>query len=370
MTNVEQQKELEYERAKFSLHTNRFEINIEKRAQLPITILKQPETLSDGREERGVFICGDSVIDDIVRYAPKIKKRWFIVTTTQSHVVPISPNPDLHIFSNCDGKAEYLASTARDVPFLNVGDGGDFVNPDIFYPNEKFPKYIDSIYVAKWSDTKRVELFIQAAKILPHRKFVFVAIPMSSERKKAKSLEYRDAILHYVKEHRINNIKLIETDEKSHLNPDGSLVPGNLSKDEMRLLFQSTKSIVLTADKMEGINRSVAECLCCDVPVVMTIDVVGGSPYVVNAETGVLVDPNDTAVASGIEHVINNKHQFHPRKNFLKTRGIYNANRDLQSAIAKISKLQNYSSIDTSKMKLYGGDLWTPFEAYSSIFDL
>ncbi len=137
----------------------------------------------------------------------------------------------------------------------------------------------------------------------------------------------------------------------------------------MRLLFQSAKSAVLTADTREGLNRSVCEGICCDVPVVMARDVIGGTPYIVNEETGILVDPDGKSVADGIEHVIENSNNFHPRHFFLQTRGMYNANRDLQLAISKIARQQG-KPIDTSVMRLYGGDLWKSFEVYSKVFNL
>lgn len=344
---------------------SRFEKNIESLTQLPVLVLKKPITEETGVVDKGVIICGDYIVDDLITYLPDIKKKWFIVSTTQSHVIPRNLGADLHLFSNPDGIQEYLGSQAKDIPFLTLGDGGHFVNPEIFYPDESVEKVIDVYCVAKWSETKRIELIIGAAEQLPTKRFVILGIPVTSERKRAASILYRQRIMEYIVEHGIKNVEFIEPGDEPHQNSDGSIVPGPLSKDEMRVLFQSSRVFILTADTMEGVNRSVCEALLCDVPVVVTADMIGGTPKLVNDETGILVDPNTKNVAEGILKALSGK--FNPRENFLKTYGIENANKTLREKIAEIASKNNIK-IDTSNIKKYGGDVWSN-DFYTDVAD-
>lgn len=335
---------------------SRFEKNVESLVQLPILVLKSASVGVGGEINKGVIICGDYVIDDLLDYMPDIKEKWFIISTTQSHIIPKNLGADLHLFSNSDGVQEYLSSQAKDIPYLTLGDGGHFVNPEIFYPDESVEKVIDVYCVAKWSDTKRIELIVEAAEILPDKKFVILGIPVTSERKRPASILYRQHIMEYIANHRIKNVEFIEPGDEPHENPDGSIVPGPLTKAEMRSLLQSSRSYILTANTMEGINRSVCEALLCDVPVVATSDMIGGTPKLINAETGVLVDPDKYSVAEGITKALSDN--FDPRKNFLRKYGVEKANKVLREKIAEIATKKNLK-IDTSQMKNYGGDVWS-----------
>lgn len=336
---------------------SRFETNINNFVQLPISVLKTPIDLGGGVVDVGVIICGDSVVDDLVKYIPDIKKRWFVISTTQSHIIPENTSPDLHLFSNYIGNEQYLKGPAKEIPFMNLGDGGHFVNPEIFYPDESVDKVIDAIYVSKWSETKRVELFVQAAELLPNLQFVLLANLVSSERKRAKSIEYRNSILKYIEDHHIHNIRIIESGDEVHTNPDGSLVPGKFTKEEMRLMFQSSRMTILTAYNMEGINRSTCEGLCCDIPAVVTRDIVGGTPSVINENTGLLADPNGKSIAEAIEKLLEKK-GIKPRKTFLNQYGIEKTNSDLREKVEQLASEEG-KTIEMSKMRDYGGDVWS-----------
>lgn len=340
------------------LHDNsKFETNMGRYEQLPISVLKCPTYQEDGAVNYGVLICGDSVVDDLVKFVTGIKESWIIISTTQSHNIPVNVTPDLHLFSNQDGNEIYEKSEAGNIPYMNLGDGGHFINDEIFYPDKKVKKTIDAICVSKWSETKRVELFVQAAGKLPHRQFVLIGFLVSSERKRAKSIEYRERILKYINDNDIQNIQIVEPGDMVHKNNDGSVVPGSLTKDDMRLLYQSSKMTVLTAFDMEGINRSICEGLCCNIPSVITRDMIGGTPMLINDETGLLANPSGDSIAESIETILGMQ-GLEPRQAFLRVYGITNTNNRLKRRIRELA-LEKLISVDVEGIKDYGGDLWS-----------
>jgi glycosyltransferase involved in cell wall biosynthesis len=364
MARKEKDLNVEYN---FSPRHNRFETNVAEERELPILVLKEPIYDEDGKlVQRGILYCGDYIVDDFVAAYPNIKDEWFLVSTTQSHVVPKNVAPDLHLYSTDDGQPaqEYLESTAGEIPCIIMGCG-HFVDSEVFYPTEQEKEY-DLIYVAKWAPTKRIENILEAAKLDPSLNILIVSFPVVSERKRAQSDAYREQILGMKEDLGLDNVTIIEPPTENHVNEDGSFVVGGFSKEEMNSFYNMAKMTILAADSGEGINRSLGEAMCCDLPVLLTKDTWGGVQTLVNEQTGVRVGADPVEIAAAINFVRDNRDRFSPRDWFAGNYGKDNANRILMEKIREIAQQQE-SPIDTEGMKPYGGDVWSKTDFYEHI---
>jgi glycosyltransferase involved in cell wall biosynthesis len=349
----------EYE--KFVHNHNRLEINTNLGLPIPLIVLNQPIYDKGQVTHKGILYCGDSIIDDLVALHPNIKDSWFLVSTTQSHIIPISSkHPDLNLYATQTGEpaAEYHESQVAHIPDLVLGCG-HFVDPELFYPDPEIEKQFDLIYVTKWAPTKRVELIIEAAKLAPHLKFAIVGFPVLSERKREASEQYRKHILQLILEAELDNVDVFEdTGKDDHKNSDGTFVPGGFSKNEIRQFLNRSRSSILAADSHEGVNRSVGEALSTDVPVILTKDSLGGVQTMISEETGLMIDPDAQAIVDGVEHIIAQGDDFSPREWYTTHYGKTVSNARLRAKIAEIV-LENDLQVNMENIREYGGDPWS-----------
>lgn len=328
--------------------------------EMPVFVIKTPVIKNNRIIDRGILYCGHEVINELVEHEGlKIKKKWFLCCTTQSHVHPDTDVSDLNLFSNLNVISDYLLKYPN-VPFLNLGCG-HFVDPQIFYKENSRKKY-DAIYVAKWIPTKRVELFVDAAVKISHKKrgarFLLVGINILTASKKTISETYRNQIYKLVKESEAP-IDIIESPSGGHTNPDGSFVPGGFTKNEIRSLINSAKVAVLCADTNEAINRFICESMCCDLPVVITKDTDGSIVDLVSPYSGALCDPSGTGIASSLRHVLDCRGDFSPRAFFTSLFGKDKAMKILMNKIKNISILQKREINIIDILKPYSGDIWS-----------
>lgn len=344
----------------FAHRHNRFEINVSEGAAIPLLVLALPERGSSGNVvKKGVLYLGDYIVDDFIATHPNIKDEWFLVSTTQSHVIPTSIHPDLHLYTTQDGMPSptYRASLAGQIPDLILGCG-HYVDPSIFYPEPGITKDFDLFYVSKWAPTKRVEHLLDAAQHDPSLHIGILGSPVVSERKRAASDQYREFILRRIQEQHIMNVTVLEHPEEKHVNSDGTEVVGGFSKDEIRQYLNRSHSVVLTADANEAINRSLVEALCCDVPIMLTTDTQGGAQTLINPETGVFIPPSGVGIVEGIQHIKQTRDKMNPRGWYTSTYGRHNANRILWEKILSVSNSQDATPVSTQSVKEYTGDIW------------
>lgn len=358
-----EKKAVNYE---FTQKHNRFEINVQSELALPILVLNQPMYDQDGTiTKKGVLLIGDYIVDDFVATHPSVKDEWFIVSTTQSHLIPKSVHPDLHLYNTQDGNPspEYRDGPSGHIPDLLLVCG-HYVDADQFYPDKEIEKDFDLLYVSKWAPTKRIEHVLDAAKADPTLRIAILGFPVVSERKRAASDAYRELIITRIIEEKIENVTIIEHDEESHLNEDGTFVVGGFSKDEIRMFLNRAHTSILSADANEGINRSLAEALCCDLPIMLTADTLGGAQTLVQEETGLRVQPNGEAIAAATRFIIDNRDQFSPREWFVSKFGREKANQILKQKIEEIAEMHGLD-IHTDGLREYLGDPWG-FDYYST----
>jgi len=346
---------------------NRLETSFRNNASAPVKILSNPIFENGLVIEKGVLIVGDVAVDELLVLAPNIKEKYVIVSTTQSHAIPTSPNPDIHLFSRPDAISKYVENKATSaIPYLNIADG-HFVDTDFFVPMSTLEEenlgeisqyeVVDVTCVAKWIDTKRIHLLIETARILPHLKFRLVGIPVLSPRKKEISDRIKADILQKAAD--LPNLEIIESETQSHQNDDRSVMPGGYSQAQMRAIYNKTRATICFASINEGINRSICESLSCNVPVCLMSDLVGGTRDLVDQTTGVIVDPNPTSIAQGIVELLNTDGLLlSPRKTFIENFGFKNANLKLVEAIKAIG-IKTGIVVNTKEIKNYFGNPWT-----------
>jgi glycosyltransferase involved in cell wall biosynthesis len=115
---------------------------------------------------------------------------------------------------------------------------------------------------------------------------------------------------------------------------------------------------VLLSDYDEGINRSMCEAMSCNLPVLITADLVGGSKYLVNDRSGMSVQSTPVSIALGIEQIIDKLSNFSPRDEFVREWGMSNSMRRLAEKIQDVAKANN-EVIDTTNLRNYNGGPWT-----------
>lgn len=334
-----------------------FDYQYKNKGPIAIQVLKKPIIKDSKIKERGVLIVGNETLDDLLKNSgSNFKELWFIICTTLSHRVPINLGSDLQMFSNTEGIDEYLNSPSKNIPYFNISCGL-FVDNKFFYPDSKINKEFDVIYVAKWYPTKRIELLIDASRQWRDGiKAMFVSVPIPTKTMSEESIGYKQRIIEDLK--KAKNITWIESPDGVFKHDDGTYVPGGFTPCQMRELFNKSKMTILLSDWDEGVNRSICEGICCDLPVVMTRDLVGGSKKVILPETGVFVDPAGKSIANGIEYVLDHYFQFKPRKWFTQNYGMQNSMRLLKNKVREISIFQG-SPISVEGWNNYNGGPWT-----------
>ena len=346
---------------------NRLETSLKNNISTPVKALSHPILENGLVIEKGVLIVGDVAVDELIKLAPNIKDRYIIVSITQSHAVPTSPNPDIHLFSRPDKVSEYVESEATStIPFLNITDG-HYVDTDFFVPMSSLEEEdlgeisscgeVDVTCIAKWIDTKRIHLLIETARILPHLKFRLVGIPVLSSRKKEISDKIKEDILRQAAD--LPNIEIIESETQSHQNDDGSVMPGGYSQEQMRALYNKTRVTICLASINEGINRSICESLSCNVPICLMSDLVGGTRNLVSENTGIIVDPLPTSIAEGLTELLNSDwSKKSPRETFMESYGFERANAKLIEIVDSVALLQGVK-VNTNQWQNFYGTPWT-----------
>jgi glycosyltransferase involved in cell wall biosynthesis len=325
---------------------------------ISIQVLKEPKIENGQIVSRGILLCGNEVVDDLVeRHGQNFRSCWFIICTTLSHRISDSLNADLHMFSNIDAVPMYLESKAGKVPYINVSCGM-FIDSDFFSPDTSVPKENDVLYVVKWFPTKRIELLLEAMlHFKKMRSVAILTIPVPTSTMLEISNNYRKKLETFIQEKKLL-VKIIQAPDGVHKHSDGTFVPGGFMPEEMRQFYNQSRMTVLLSDYDEGINRSMCESMSCNLPVLITTDLVGGSKYLVNSRSGVSVRSAPASIASGIEQILDSKDDFSPREEFTSKWGMANSMRRLAEKIQEVAEA-THEVIDTTNLRNYNGGPWT-----------
>ena len=114
---------------------------------------------------------------------------------------------------------------------------------------------------------------------------------------------------------------------------DGLITTTNfLSRDELIKSYQQSK-MILMANQSDASPRVLTEALCCNIPVLLNYNIVGGWKYINNDTGAFFTSEND--IDKGLNTIINNLDTMTPRETFLKTYGRENTGKRLKDFIQK-----------------------------------
>ncbi|MBN1313152.1 MAG: glycosyltransferase [Anaerolineae bacterium] len=290
-----------------------------------------------------------------------LKAQWLILDTVQGYGFGENSVADVHLIASPGLVNGYLSSPYGMIPYSTLGDGGDFVNPLLFYPMQGEPKY-DIVYIGSWAPLKHHELLLEAAHILQNNNLPIRILMMGSYcvpghvSSMEEALEYEDSIRRLANVYRLD-AKILQNRDLSHENDDGSSVLGQYTKAEVnQLINQARLGVLLSLE--EGTNRFVAECLCADRPVIILEALKGGTTKYISEKTGLRSGNSSKELAQTIQVALANLAQFEPRHGYLSKYGFYNSNRELERAIAAVASTQG-DGVFTIPNCRFGGDLWS-----------
>lgn len=117
---------------------------------------------------------------------------------------------------------------------------------------------------------------------------------------------------------------------------------GFLQQSDLIKAYNSSK-FILMSNQSDASPRVLTEALCCNLPVLLNYNIVGGWKYI-NDKTGAFFTSVED-IDEGLNHILDNKTEFEPRKYFISNYGKENAGKKLKDFIQK-----NFSDkIDVNK---------------------
>jgi glycosyltransferase involved in cell wall biosynthesis len=329
---------------------------------LPLTVLK-PSVYTSLGVDRGVILCSPGMIVFLLMNLPQevLKSRWLVVDSVQGYGFGENSVADLHLIASPSLIDDYLASPHGGIPYSVLGDGGDFVNPLLFYPMPVEPVY-DVVLIASWAPLKRHKLLLEAARVLKNNNSPIRILMMGSYcvpghvSTMDEALEYEDSVRCLATTYQLD-VNILQNRDVSHENHDGSSVLGEYTKVEVNKLINQARIGVLPSLE-EGTNRFAAECLCANRPVIVLETLKGGTTKYISEKTGLKSGDSPEDLARTIRNALDNLTQFEPRRAFLLTYGFYNSNRELERAIAAVASAQA-DNVFTMPSCRFGGDMWS-----------
>jgi glycosyltransferase involved in cell wall biosynthesis len=304
-----------------------------KRSWVSAAVLKSPELKSSGLI-KGVLILNQ--VDHVLKLLPSIRSLFFIIERRGWHGMNTSRLADIKLIED-SSTAEHTKQLFPDAIGLDLGPA-DFVDHASFFPLNRTCE-ADVIQISCWSKRKRIELYIEAATLLP--KVSFIHLGHFENGGTDQELKYRDeCIAHATKA----GCKMsFPFGDRSH----NSELP--VAKNEMNDWINKAKIGVLTTTS-EGINRFKMECLAADRPVLVPDDVATPTKKHITAKTGCFYKPNPASLADAISATLANRMSFRPRDYILtytgKDRSISRLKEALKTICCRTGQDFAYGDID------------------------
>src|SRR5690606_30871216 len=124
-------------------------------------VLRRP-VVRDGKLARGLLFLNE--IDAIVKRLPELPRLFILIERRGWHGINRAEHADIKLVED-SSTVEFTRKLFPDTPLLELSNA-DFVDQEVFRPLGLTPEF-DVIQIACWSARKRIELFIQAAALLP-----------------------------------------------------------------------------------------------------------------------------------------------------------------------------------------------------------
>ena len=124
---------------------------------------------------------------------------------------------------------------------------------------------------------------------------------------------------------------------------DGLIETTNfLSQGELIDSYRKSK-FILIPNKVDASPRVLVEALCCNIPILVNNNLLGGWKYVNNNTGAFFNDEND--IDKGIKYILDNNNNFTPRKYYIENYGKENSGKKLKEFVETHFK----KDIDVSK---------------------
>lgn len=319
-----------------------------KSPDISAALLRSPQVI-DQHITKGVLILTKA--DHLLNIFPILKKIYFIVERHGWHGVNESRLADVKLVEDLS-TWEYSKKEFSSSILLDIGPA-DFVDHSYFFPSNINPQY-DVIQISCWSRRKRIEMLIDAASKLPHISFVHLG--------HFENNDIEDELLY--KRECLKRAEKIAPNIHfpfSEVN-DNSGLP--TAKSEINFWINKARIGLLTATN-EGINRFKMECFSADRPCLLPNDLSNTTLKHVTSQTGMLFEPNASALACAIEELLATRIKFSPRDYVLektgKERSLKKMRDALQAALFKEGGEGDFIDIDwdgRNESQLWGDDAY------------
>lgn len=302
---------------------------------LSLALLKEPEIIND-KINKGALIMSD--VDITLDKFPALKNYFYIIERRGWSGLTLSEKTDIKLVEDLS----FWEETKKKFPkslLLDIA-GADFVDTNNFRPLNITKEYT-GIQISAWQKFKRAEIFLEAARLLPERKFLKFGHLFYSGND-PEELNYKNHLISFINK----NCKNIDT-------PYGELQSNKglpNSPTEINLLINKAKIGIITS-KIEGINRFKLECLSANIPVLVPNDANIPLKKHVNDKTGVLYEPTPVGLAEAIKFVENNYDKFSPREYLVKHTGG-------KKSIEKLKKALNFLAKKDKGKNIYNNLYW------------
>lgn len=289
---------------------------------ISIKILEEP-LIEKEKIHKGALVASSP--DDLCKELPEIKDYYFLIERKGWEGINDSNFADIKLVEDTSTWKE----TKRKFPSVILLDlaGGDFVDVDCFRPLG-IPKDYEGIQISAWQRFKRPKLFVQAASLMPKRRFVKFGHFFSNGEDLEETL---------LKENIINMSKKLEANIDF---PYGGLRTNEGLPNDSEAInhwINRARMGILTT-KVEGVNRFKMECLAAGIPILVPADVSYPTLKHMNEQTGVVFKPTPEGLAKSIYEVLSNLNRFRPREYVLETTGSKNSIRKLKDALREVSE--------------------------------
>lgn len=282
-------------------------------------VLRRP-VVRDGKLARGLLFLNE--IDAIVKRLPELPRLFILIERRGWHGINRAEHADIKLVED-SSTVEFTRKLFPDTPLLELSNA-DFVDQEVFRPLGLTPEF-DVIQIACWSARKRIELFIQAAALLPEVSFVHFG--HFEDGGTPEELAYRDACVRRAKASGANITFPFTTNETDRGLPS--------TKEEINAWINRARLGVLTTS-LEGHNRFKMECIAADRPVLVPSDTTTPTKKHVTPETGLFYQPTAAALAEAIRAALANPGQFRPREYLLAHAGRARAVQQLKAAVRDV----------------------------------
>ncbi len=296
---------------------------------ISLRILREP-LVRGGGINKGAIVLSD--VDETLGRFPILKKYFYIIERRGWSGINISKYADIKLVED----SSILDKTKKFFPKAILLDmaGADFVDTDNFKPLNIRKEYT-GIQISTWQNFKRPELFFDAIKLIPNKKFLKFGHLIYKERNE-EELNYRARFIKLAKKERLN----VELPYSTFPNNDG--LPNN--PKEINAILNKAKMGILTS-KDEGINRFKLECMSANIPVLVPRDATYPLKKHVNNKTGVIYDPTPEGLARAIKIVEEQIDEFSPREYVLRNTGNKNSLNKLKQALRTLAKRDDSEDI-------------------------